>query len=176
MASGRPFNMSPVKWYEMARTVDDNRATNEAFQSAYRAPTASAGRSNSILPVRSAPSFPNANLVPTPGNPILMDIDLAQRKALPSASCFRCRKPGHFSKECPDRFDVWTLSIDELQELLEDKLAQLDVATPDPLFSILEESVDVVVCLCVSETNKHKCEEEGSAANTETRQASMAVS
>lgn len=141
MASGRPSDTSPVMWYEMARTVDDNRATNEAFQSAYRAPTASASRSNSILPVRSAPSFPNANIVPTPGNPVPMDIDLARRKALPSASCFRCGKPGHFSKECPDRFDVRTLSIDELQELLEDKLAQLDVATPDPPFPVPEESV-----------------------------------
>jgi hypothetical protein len=134
MASGRPSDTNPEKWYEMARTVDDNRATNEAFQSAYRTPAAPVGRSVGILPVRpvaSAPSLPNAHLIPTPGNPIPMDIDLARRKALPPASCFRCGKPGHFSKDCPDRFDVRTLSIDELQELLSERLAQLDVATPE---------------------------------------------
>ena len=64
--------------------------------------------------------------------PVPMDIDLTQRKVIPLASCFRCGKPRHFSKDCPDRFDVWNLSTDELQELLEDRLAQLDVATPEP--------------------------------------------
>jgi Zinc knuckle len=116
MASGRPSDTDPARWYEMARTVDENRATNEAFQSAYRAP---------------APSVPNAHILPTPGNPIPMDIDLARRRELPSALCSHCGKPGHLSKECPDRFDVWTLSVDELQALLKDRLAQLNVATTE---------------------------------------------
>ena len=132
MASGRPSDTNPTRWYEMARTVDKNRATNEAFQSSYRSQTAVISRSASILPARVAPSLPNAHLVPTPGNPVPMDIDLTRKKAIPSASCFRCGKPGHFSKDCPDRFDVRNLSTDELQELLEDRLAQLDVATPEP--------------------------------------------
>ena len=131
MVSGRLSDMNPTKWYEMARTVDKNRATNEAFQSAYQSPAAVVSRSASILPARVTLSLPNAHLVPTPGNPVPMDIDLAWRKAIPSALCFYCGQPGHFSKNCLDRFDVQNLSTDELQELLEDRLAKLDVAAPD---------------------------------------------
>jgi hypothetical protein len=37
-------------------------------------------------------------------------------------------KPGHFSRNCPEPVDVRTLTVDELQEILMDRLAQLDVA------------------------------------------------
>ena len=97
---------------------------------------------SSIFPVRTIPTLPNAHLVPSPGNPIPMDIDLARRKPPPSVSCFLCRKPRHMSRECPDCFDLRTLSIDELQELLANRLAQLDVAAaPEPTVLILEEPV-----------------------------------
>src|SRR5882762_6204744 len=33
MASGRPSDTDPSRWYEVARMVDQNKATNEAFQS-----------------------------------------------------------------------------------------------------------------------------------------------
>ena len=69
-----------------------------------------------------------------------MDIDAARRKAMPTMSCFRCRKVGHLSKECPDQFNVRTLSIDELEEMLQDRLAQLNVASPEPSALILKES------------------------------------
>ena len=131
MASGRPSDTSPEQWYEMARRVEQNRATNEAFQSAYRGPTATPSRVLNQLPIRPAqlPTIPrHAHIVPTPGNPVPMDVDAAKRKALPAAICFRCGKPDHFAKNCPDRFDVRLLSVDELQSMLEDRLALLDVA------------------------------------------------
>ena len=31
MPSGRPSDMFPTDWYTAARTIDQNRATNEAF-------------------------------------------------------------------------------------------------------------------------------------------------
>ena len=126
MASGRPSDTNPTKWYKMAHTVDENRATNEAFQSAYQSPAAIVSWSASILPACVTSSLPNAHLVPMPGNPVPMDIDLARGKVIPSALCFHCGQPGHFSKNWPDHFDIQNLSTDELQELLEDTSANFD--------------------------------------------------
>jgi hypothetical protein len=70
-----------------------------------------------------------------------MDIDAAKRKTISSALCFRCGKSGHYAKECPDRYDVRMLSVDELQGALEDRLAQLDAVSSEP--TLPEEEVDI---------------------------------
>jgi hypothetical protein len=67
-----------------------------------------------------------------------MDLDLARRRALASGNCFRCKKPGHFGKDCPDRYDVRVMTLDELQEIIEDRLAQLDVAPEESVRSLSE--------------------------------------
>jgi Retrotransposon gag protein len=134
MSSGRPPDTSPEQWYEMARTVDQNRAANEAFQSAYRAPVLAPKTTSSSLfrvnPPTSAQG--HSHIVPSPGNPVPMDLDQNRKRSQLPALCFRCKKPGHFGMNCPDRFDVRTLTMDELQELLENRLAQLDVTEESP--------------------------------------------
>ena len=57
-----------------------------------------------------------------------MDIDLLKRKTPLPLSCYRCGEVGHVSNQCLRQFDVRELSIDNLQEILQDRLAQLDVA------------------------------------------------
>jgi hypothetical protein len=129
----------------MARTVDQNRATNEAFASSSRGslptPTRPIGTSLFRSAQVAAPQR-HAHSTPAPGNPVPMDVDLLRKRAPLPASCFRCGKPGHFGKDCPDRFDVRALSVEELQGILEDKLAQLDVAQTEPTGSTHEESTN----------------------------------
>jgi hypothetical protein len=74
-----------------------------------------------------------------------MDIDATRkREALPD-TCWRCGKVGHWSKDCPQRYDVRLMDTDELQTLLEDRLAALDVVEAekdDPTSEMSEDFVN----------------------------------
>ena len=60
-----------------------------------------------------------------------MDLDAAKKRVM-ELLCYRCNLPGHFGKDCLTRFDVRMMSMDELQEVLENRMALLDAAPPDP--------------------------------------------
>src|SRR5882762_2555114 len=74
MASGRPLDTSPEQWYHMARIIDQNRASNDAFQSAYRhedpSECVSSGPSSvqsALIPVvRVVPPQFNSHAISTP--------------------------------------------------------------------------------------------------------------
>jgi hypothetical protein len=61
-----------------------------------------------------------------------MEIDATRKaKTLPD-NCRRCGTPGHWAKDCPDRFDVRLMDADELQTYLEDMLAAKDAVPAEP--------------------------------------------
>lgn len=126
MSAGRPSDIVPTAWYEAARNVDQNRASNEAFQSSFRSSAPSKQTTSGIL---RPPTM--AHVSPSPGHPVPMDVDASRRKAPLPPTCFRCQKPGHKSPECPLRFDVRTLTIQDLEKLLESKYAELDAVPTD---------------------------------------------
>jgi len=68
-----------------------------------------------------------------------MDIDASWKTQLLPFSCYRCGKAGHKAPDCPTRFDIRELSIDDLQTYLEDRLAELDVKHPEPAAEVEEQ-------------------------------------
>ena len=55
-----------------------------------------------------------------------MDIDATRRKGTNPVLCFRCDKPGHIARDCPHRFDVRYMSIDERSDFAQQIFANLD--------------------------------------------------
>ena len=128
MAYGRPSDASPEDWYEAAKTVDQNRAANEAFKLAYRTPTSTSRPVSN--PVRPAPQsvfripHPIVPSNPTPGNPVPMDIDV-NRKKNSVFNCYKCGAPGHKAPDCPLQFDIRHWTMEELEAEL---MARKDLA------------------------------------------------
>jgi hypothetical protein len=132
MVTGRPSDTDPEGWYSAALLLDQSRAANEAFQASRRPPVPVSRPSTSPV-FRTSPSlapslspFRNAHLVPTPGNPIPMDIDAAKGKTPLPPTCYRCGQPGHKKPECPQRFDIRMMTTEEQEELLQKLLFEKD--------------------------------------------------
>ena len=116
MAYGRPSDSAPQDWYEAAKNVNQNHAANKAFKTAFKSLT--------LAPVCHTPTglfrIPptSAWIDPAPNNPVPMDTDVGKGKNSTPPTCYRCRKAGHKAPDCPLKFDIRTMSVEEIEMLL----------------------------------------------------------
>ena len=52
---------------------------------------------------------------PPPGNSVLVNLDPGLKKNLLPPTCYRCRKTGHRAPDCPNKYDIRTSSLEELE-------------------------------------------------------------
>src|SRR5277367_866509 len=138
----RPSDETPQEWYDAAILCDENRIVNEAFRTASRtaARPETPSASNSMfrrLPTRLPnPSPPTSRYAPpiaTPSNPSRYtppapSASTPSRPSDPSTLvCFRCGQHGHRWPDCPQRFDVRYMDLEERQGFAQEEFVALDV-------------------------------------------------
>jgi len=151
MPFGRSANTDPQAWYAAARRIDQAQLANEAFQSMLRSTTVTPTRSAPTQPtpfsvLRSPPVAPPSVLPrpppppPAPSGGIPMDVDAVWKmRLLPLRGCYRCGETNHLVKDCPHRLDIWRLTAEQREELIEDLMALKDAVEEEEVCSAPEE-------------------------------------
>jgi hypothetical protein len=137
---GRPSDQDAEEWYKAAVVAEENRTANTLFHGASRtsAPAPRTPGSQFLSPPRfgtaptmpwpkpqAVPSFPK----PAPAQyPVPMEIDASRnKKELPDV-CRRCGKPGHWARDCPQKYDIRHMTVDEKADLLQELSLAADMS------------------------------------------------
>jgi len=69
-----------------------------------------------------------------------MDVNAVQKMCfLPPRGCYRCGEANHLIKDCPYCLDVWRLTTEQREELIEDLIALKDAVEEEEVCSALKE-------------------------------------
>jgi len=69
-----------------------------------------------------------------------MDVDTVQKTcSLSPQGCYRCGEANHLVKDCPHHLDVWRLTVEKKEELIEDLMVLKDAVEEEEVYSAAEE-------------------------------------
>ena len=69
-----------------------------------------------------------------------MDIDAVRKaRSLPPRGCYRCGEANHLVRDCFHHLDIWKLTMEQREELIEDLMALKDVVEEEEVGSSPEE-------------------------------------
>ncbi|GLB44698.1 putative retrotransposable element tf2 155 kda protein type 1-like [Lyophyllum shimeji] len=141
IVEGRPSDERVQEWIDAARLVDYNTRAHQDFRSAVTKPRtapAPAARNPGApavfralpapppRPVAAAPSAPTAPASRPLPSGVPMDIDLSRQRSGTPIICRRCKNPGHIARNCPDQFDIRSMTTEERDDWVMGLLADLD--------------------------------------------------
>jgi len=151
MPFGQPTDTDLEAWYAAAWRIDQAQLANEAFQSMLRSTTVTPARSTLAQPtpflVLHSPPAASPSVLPRPSPPlpapsgrVPTDIDIVQKThSLPLRGYYRCGEANHLVKNCPHHLDVWRLTAEQREELIEDLIALKDAVEEEEVCSAPEE-------------------------------------
>jgi hypothetical protein len=150
----RPSDDDLDAWIRMAKEIARQRTRNEAFNQTVRKDKAVV-KTATHLPVKSPPFFrlntptppkpllpmitsttPKTNASaslnlpvskPTGTGPVPMEVDAFKSRNRSPMACHRCGQPGHFKNQCPRRFDIRYMSMEEVEEHMQNQATQADL-------------------------------------------------
>ncbi|GLB34317.1 hypothetical protein LshimejAT787_0112010 [Lyophyllum shimeji] len=126
IVEGRPSDERVQEWIDAARLVDYNTRAHQDFRSAVTkprtapAPVVRNPGAPAVFRALPAPSpRPVAATPPAPTVPasrplpsgVPMDIDLSCQRSGTPIICRRCKKPGHIARNCPEQFDIRSMTV-----------------------------------------------------------------
>ena len=135
LAVGRPRDDNVDAWFEAAVRADENRIANNLFHATPKANPSTPRTSGYSFPTSQptgTSSWPNrtptfSSPKPSPlSNPVPMEIDRTKKKSDLPDTCRRCGGTGHWSKDCPQRFDIRFMSGSEKEEWMQQLVLEAD--------------------------------------------------
>ncbi|GLB39299.1 putative retrotransposable element tf2 155 kda protein type 1-like [Lyophyllum shimeji] len=141
IVEGRPSDERVQEWIDAAHLVDYNTRAHQDFRSAVTKPRTApapvvrnpgapavfrALPAPSPRPVAATPSAPTAPVSRPLPSGVPMDIDLSHQRSGTLIICRRCKKPGHIARNCPEQFDIRSMTTEERDDWVMGLLADLD--------------------------------------------------
>ena len=69
-----------------------------------------------------------------------MDVDAVRKaRSLSPRGCYQCGEANHIVRDCPYRLDVWKLTVEQREDLIEDLMALKDAVEEEEVALSLEE-------------------------------------
>jgi hypothetical protein len=124
---------SPAAWYMMVRLFDQNHIANQAFQNPQKkfqttSATPSIKHSIFLCPLISQLSHAPTSISQNRATTGLTLSSGVQRSDHTPHACYQCRSLDHLAPQCKIKYDIRAMLSDKKEQLLEQLLADKDVA------------------------------------------------
>ena len=140
--TGQPSDLDPEAWYEAALCCAENQEANATFHGRLWS-CAPLSRTTTILSLpKPSTSIIVPPLPPPTSAPVQMDIDATNPHRMVPPTCYQYGKPGHFQKDCSQRYDIWFMTMEKRDKWMNEEALQRDAVEIVEIVEVPEQRED----------------------------------